>query len=103
VAEHVEGVVAGTGHEVEKAERKLPLYPGTTPEAADEPSAAWGWHGGFPKASLIAGWASVAILLVMLIGNHQGKVEDLWLVGIAAFMALGLVLHMLKQRNSWRS
>jgi hypothetical protein len=103
VGEHVEDVVAGTGHEVAKQENKLPLYPGTTPEAADEPSAAWGWHGGFPKASLIAGWVSVVVLLAMLIGNHKGHVEDLWLVVIAGLMAFGLVLHTLKQRRSWRN
>ncbi|MBC8092441.1 MAG: DUF2631 domain-containing protein [Pseudonocardia sp.] len=68
----------------------------------EEPSVEWGWHGGFPKTSLIAGWVSTAIMLVFLIGNHQGRTEDLWLIGVAIVMAAGLVMHTIRQRNAWR-
>lgn len=76
------------------------VSPGVDPE--DEPSAAWGWHGGFPRGAVIAGWVTVAILLLMLIGNQQGHVEDVWLIAVAAVTAFGLVGHQLKQRRSWR-
>lgn len=80
--------------------RELALRSGVDPE--EEPSVEWGWHGTFPRGMMIAGWASVAIMLVMLIGNHVGRTEDIWLIGIAAFMAAGLVLQTLRKRNAWR-
>lgn len=68
----------------------------------DEPSAEWGWHGSFPRGQTVAGWVSVVFLLTMLIGNHEGATEDVWLVGLAAFMAFGLVLHAVRKRHAWR-
>jgi hypothetical protein len=95
------GVVANTGQEVAHRNGHAAVSTtGVDPE--DEPSAAWGWHGGFPRGSVIAGWFTVVAMLIMLIGNHQGHVEDVWLVVIAAVMAFGLVRHNLKQRTSWR-
>ncbi|OZM78351.1 DUF2631 domain-containing protein [Pseudonocardia sp. MH-G8] len=80
--------------------RELAQRPAVDPQ--DEPSAEWGWHGGFPKGMVIAGWVSVFILLAMIIGNHTGRVENLWLIGIALVMALGLVLHSVRKRTAWR-
>jgi uncharacterized protein DUF2631 len=90
--------VAGTGRELASRNGHQPA----TVDPEDEPSAAWGWHGGFPRGMVIAGWISTAIVLLMIIGNHTGHVEDLWLVGTAAVMAGGLVRHSLRQRYSWR-
>jgi hypothetical protein len=80
--------------------RELAQRPAVDPQ--DEPSAEWGWHGGFPKGMVIAGWVSVFIILAMIIGNHTGRVENLWLIGIALVMALGLVLHSVRKRTAWR-
>jgi hypothetical protein len=80
--------------------RELARRPAVDPQ--DEPSAEWGWHGGFPRGMMIAGWASVFILLVMNIGNHTGRIENLWLTGIAIVMAIGLVLHSVRKRHAWR-
>lgn len=68
----------------------------------DEPSAAWGWHGSFPKGTRIAGWVSAVILLVMIKGNHENNTENVWLVGLAAFLVLLLVLDIRKRRTAWR-
>ena len=68
----------------------------------EEPSAEWGWHGTFPTGALVAGWVSTAIIFVMLIGNHTGRTEDLWLVGVGIAMAAGLVWQSLRKRNAWR-
>ncbi|WP_300013025.1 DUF2631 domain-containing protein [Pseudonocardia sp.] len=80
--------------------RELAQQPAVDPE--EEPSAEWGWHGGFPRAMVVAGWVSVASLLLMLIGNHSGQTENLWLVGVAIVMAAALVWHSAGKRNSWR-
>ncbi|MPY78158.1 MAG: DUF2631 domain-containing protein [Actinophytocola sp.] len=68
----------------------------------DEPSADWGWHGTFPKATQAMGWTIVVILLAMLIGNHEGNVENLWLVGIAVSIIGALVADIRRRRLSWR-
>ena len=74
----------------------------TDVDPEEEPSVEWGWHGGFPRGMLVAGWFSVAALFAMLIGNHEGRTEDLWLVGVAVVMAAGLVMHSVRKRNAWR-
>ncbi|MFT7838406.1 DUF2631 domain-containing protein [Saccharothrix sp. BKS2] len=68
----------------------------------DEPSAEWGWHGTFPKGIKIAGWLSTLAVLSLLIGNHKGQVENIWVVGIGAAMALGLIWLQVRGRTPWR-
>ena len=80
--------------------RELAQRPAVDPQ--DEPSVEWGWHGGFPRGEVIAGWVCVVILLLFMIGNHQGRTEDLWLIGLAAVMAIGLIMHSMRRRNAWR-
>jgi Protein of unknown function (DUF2631) len=91
-------VVAGTGQDLAKSNGRATA----TVDPADEPSAAWGWHGGFPRGTVIAGWFSAVLLLLMTIGNHEGHIEDIYLVGIALGTAYGLVRHSRQQKNSWR-
>jgi hypothetical protein len=74
----------------------------STVDPRDEPSARWGWHGSFPKASMVAGWFTVAALLLMLIGNHENNTENVWLICLAAGVAIALILDMRKRRTSWR-
>ena len=47
--------MAGTGQELAKSNGRAPA----TVDPEDEPSVAWGWHGGFPRGTLIAGWFTV--------------------------------------------
>lgn len=68
----------------------------------DEPSAEWGWHGDFPRAGRIAGWITVVVLLTQLIGPHEGRVENLWVIGIAAVLAYYLVRNTVRARRAWR-
>ena len=80
--------------------RELARRPAVDPH--DEPSAEWGWHGGFPRGMVIAGWVSVLALLAMNLGNHTGRIENVWLTGLAIVMAIGLVMHSVRKRNAWR-
>ncbi|MFD9733774.1 DUF2631 domain-containing protein [Umezawaea sp. NPDC059074] len=68
----------------------------------DEPSAEWGWHGSFPKATRIAGWASTVGVFGLLIGNHHGRTENLFLVLIGIAMIAMLVRDQVRSRTSWR-
>lgn len=76
--------------------------PALTYDPSTEPSAAWGWHGTFPRSARVGGWATAAILLLMMIGNHRGHVEDLWLAGLAVVVVVVLVRDQLRRRTSWR-
>ena len=76
--------------------------PAIVDEDVPDPTSEWGWNGSFPRGGTIAGVFSIIALLTMLIGNHTGKIEDLYLVGIALLLVLGLVISVRNKRNSWR-
>jgi hypothetical protein len=54
---------------------------------------------GPKKAAYVGAIASTVILLLMLMGNHHGKVEDLWLVGVAGLIVLVLIADWALRRN----
>lgn len=67
----------------------------------DEPSVGWGWHGHANKFIKAVGVFFAAFLLFMLIGNHESRIEDIYLV-VAAVIILGLVANdSYKKRNKW--
>lgn len=70
----------------------------TSVDPAEVPSAAWGWSGESRKTFRIAGWVVVVALLGMTIGNHQGHVEDIFLISLAGLLALILIVDSLTQR-----
>lgn len=59
----------------------------------DVPAAKWGWSALSEATLQKAGWISVIFLIAMLWGNHPGKVENIWLIGIAALFTIGLLLR----------
>jgi hypothetical protein len=54
---------------------------------------------GYGKPARVGAVISVVILLLMLAGNHHGKVEDLWLVGSAAALVFLLVADRIMRKN----
>ncbi|MBF6464254.1 DUF2631 domain-containing protein [Nocardia beijingensis] len=71
----------------------------TRVDPAEVPSAAWGWSGESRRTFRIAGWIVALILLAMLVGNHSGKIEDIFLVGFAVLIAGILIRDSLLQRK----
>ncbi|GAB10934.1 hypothetical protein GOARA_063_01330 [Gordonia araii NBRC 100433] len=69
-------------------------------EPVEAPSARFGWHGFGRKTGSIAGWFVVIALLGMLIGNHTGKVEDIFLVATAAVIAFLLIRNTVSPGRS---
>ena len=63
----------------------------------------WGWHGETGKKGRIGAVIAVLILLSFMIGNHQGKVEDLWIGGIALVMVIIIIADWRRRKNAWRS
>jgi hypothetical protein len=75
---------------------------GETPVTHERPED-WGWHGESGKAGRITGVVMIIALLVMIKGNHEGRVEDLWLVGFALAIAVSLVWDARRRKNAWRA
>lgn len=71
-------------------------------DANDEPSAEWGWHGEFPRATAFAGWFTAMALFFMIIGNHESNVENWWLIVLGGGLVLMLVGGRLTRRGPWR-
>ncbi len=46
---------------------------------------------------------AIILLLLMTLGNHKGRIEDLWLIGIATVIAAGLVVDWLLRKNGLKS
>jgi Protein of unknown function (DUF2631) len=57
-------------------------------DTADVPSARWGWSGDAPRVWHIVGVLIAGFLLLMMFGNHVGRVEDWTLIGFAAVILI---------------
>ena len=71
-------------------------------EPYDEPSARFGWHGTAPRTYAIAALVSGIILLCMLVGNHVGHIEDIWLIAIAVVLIGYAGFKMIPRRGAWK-
>ncbi|TKJ35906.1 DUF2631 domain-containing protein [Blastococcus sp. CCUG 61487] len=75
---------------------------GAHPVQHEEPED-WGWHAETGRKGRIGAWIAVLITLSFLIGNHEGRVEDLWVIGFAGIMVIILVWDIFRRKNAWRS
>jgi hypothetical protein len=70
---------------------------------AHERPEEWGWHGEMGKWGRRLAIIPILFLLAYMVGNHEGRMEDLWIIGIAALMVLILVWDYFRRKNAWRS
>jgi hypothetical protein len=63
----------------------------------------WGWHGETGKWGRIGGTIATLAILAYLVGNHEGMVENLWVIGIALVMVIILLWDARRRKNAWRS
>jgi hypothetical protein len=70
-------------------------------DTADVPSAEWGWSGEFPRMWHVGGVLAAAFLLLMIIGNHVGHVEDWFLIAFAAGILFIVGRDWLGRRRGW--
>ena len=75
---------------------------GAQPVQHEEP-ADWGWHGQTGRKGRVGAWIAVLVTLSYLIGNHEGRVEDLWVAGTAVLLIVILVWDIFRRKNAWRS
>ena len=70
-------------------------------DVEDVPSAAWGWSKENHKVIQIGGILSGLFILSMLIGNHVGHVEDIFLVIFAVLVFFVIGRDILGRRRGW--
>ena len=75
---------------------------GAHPVEHEEP-ADWGWHGETGRKGRIGAWLAVIVTLSYLVGNHEGRVEDLWVLGTAVLLVVILIWDIFRRKNAWRS
>ncbi len=72
--------------------------------AGSEPVTSPDQHKpGHRKAGQIGAVLSALALLAMICGNHEGKVEDIWLIGLAALLLIIVIGDAVLRRNGLRS
>ena len=64
----------------------------------DVPSAGFGYSELSRTTIQVTGWISVGILLAFNFGNHEGHVETIWLLVLAALVAIGLLIHLFEPK-----
>ena len=57
---------------------------------------------GVPKAARVGAAISALLLLTCLVGNHKGRIEDIFLISAAGLLVLGLVGDWVLRRNGLR-
>jgi Protein of unknown function (DUF2631) len=70
-------------------------------DTADVPSAQWGWSKQNPRTWHIVGLFMVGFLLLMLRGNHVGKVEDWFLIAFAVLTLAVIIRDIWGRRRGW--
>ena len=72
--------------------------------AGDEPVTSPDQHKPANMKMLRAGAVVTAVILVlMVLGNHKGRIEDIFLVAVAAGLILMLIVDWMLRRNGLRS
>jgi hypothetical protein len=63
----------------------------------------WGWHhqmGSWGRKLVVL---PLIFLVAMLFGNHRGRIEDVWLIGISVAVVLFVLWDWRRRKNAWRS
>jgi hypothetical protein len=55
-----------------------------------------------PRKARVGAVVAVVVLLLMTFGNHKGRIEDLWLVGLAALIVVMIIGDWVLRRNGLR-
>ncbi|MBM0276587.1 DUF2631 domain-containing protein [Micromonospora tarensis] len=72
--------------------------------AGSEPVTSPDQHKpGHRRAGQIGAVLSALALLAMICGNHEGRVEDIWLIGLAALLLIIVIGDAVLRRNGLRS
>ena len=70
-------------------------------DVEDVPSANWGWSKTNHRAVQIGGILAAVFMIAMTHGNHQGRVEDLFLIGFAVVIMVVVIRDWWLRRRGW--
>ncbi len=70
-------------------------------DVEDVPSAEWGWSEENYKLIHIGGLLAAGFLLVMMHGNHVGRVEDGFLIVFAVLIVIAVARDWWLRRRGW--
>lgn len=73
----------------------------TDVDVEDVPSAEWGWSRQNVKVLHIALLLGAGFLLIMMHGNHTGRVEDFFLIGFAVLIVSAVARDWWLRRRGW--
>ncbi|GAB2488454.1 DUF2631 domain-containing protein [Jatrophihabitans fulvus] len=76
---------------------------GSELQRVEERPEMWGWHGEFPRATVIGGWATLIIMLLMMTSTHYNEQGTLFLGLTAIALFVGLLWERRRRKNAWRS
>ncbi|HEU4421733.1 MAG TPA: DUF2631 domain-containing protein [Pilimelia sp.] len=72
--------------------------------AGSEPVTSPDQHKpGNRRVARIAGVLSMLIILAMTFGNHEGRTENIWLIGIAVLIGAIIIGDVVLRRNGLRN
>lgn len=73
-------------------------------ELADDDPRIWGWHSdGSGSSARIAGILVALSLFALTLGNHEGRVEALWMAGMGIIILIMVAISFSNRRKStWR-
>ncbi len=63
----------------------------------------WGWHGETGKWGRVGAVIATLFIFAYLVGNHEGRIEDIWIVATGVLMIGVLVWDWRRRKNAWRS
>jgi hypothetical protein len=73
----------------------------TDVDVEDVPSAEWGWSKENHRLIHIGGLLAAGFLLMMLHGNHVGRIEDLFLIGFTLLIVVAVARDWWLRRRGW--
>ncbi|WP_448615989.1 DUF2631 domain-containing protein [Modestobacter sp. URMC 112] len=98
----------GMGHQtsagvVEQSAREEGIQRAGAVPIQHESPEEWGWHHEMGKYGRLALVLPIVFLFAMVFGNHQGDVENLWLIGSGLTLVVILIWDVRRRKNAWRS
>lgn len=98
VERNLVSATASSGHELAATD-----HGGEVAHVEHERPEDWGWHQEFKVLPRVAAGGTAVTMVLFLIGNHEGKVEDLWLLGVALIAMAWVGYDTIRRRNAWRN
>ena len=90
-------------HRVNQPAREEVVVREGEPPITHERPEEWGWHHSMGKWGRRLTILPILMILAFLYGNHRGRIEDVWLIVIAALMVLVLIYDRFRRKNAWRA